>query len=59
MYEEGGPAAFGGLDTIVVFTANSLQTIAVYTLVTAVCPPQVEATLKKTTCPSDAAAMLV
>jgi hypothetical protein len=36
---------FGGLDTIVVFTANSLKTIAVYTLVTAVCPPQVEATL--------------
>lgn len=36
---------FAGVDTVMYYTATSLKTIAVYTLVTAICPPDVEATL--------------
>ena len=36
---------FAGVDTVLYYTASSLKTVAVYTLVTAICPPFVEATL--------------
>ena len=36
---------FGGLDTLVKATADAVKTVAVYTLVTQICPQQVEATL--------------
>ena len=38
-------AEFGGLDTLVKATADAVKTVAVYTLVTQICPQQVEATL--------------
>ena len=35
----------GGMDTIAVATASNIKMTAVYTLVTKICPPKVEATL--------------